>query len=131
MDPDLEPRLAALLKNKDNGSYALTCHAGNNRVESFVAYNVVHLYVAETSPMMEELESELKVRRVPVNGANLVVGQAYYRNSVFFGARQIDGLWVVSDLQLYLDLRRFPVRGREAADRILAQRLRPLWGESK
>jgi hypothetical protein len=100
-------------------------------VEAFVEYGVVHLYVAPSSTLSGELESRPEVRPVPVEGANLVVAEPYYRDSAFFGARQVDGLWIVSDLQLYLDLRRFPVRGREASERILERRLRPLWEEAR
>lgn len=127
----LEDELARILQDRDPGTFAFTLHAGNNRVEPFVDYGVAHLYVAPGSPLVGELEASLKLRPVPVEGANLVLVEPYYRDSVFFGARRVEGLWVVSDLQLYLDLRRFPVRGQEASERILDRRLRPLWGEPR
>jgi hypothetical protein len=129
-ESDLEERLAGLLKNEAADTYGLTLHAGNNRLDPFVSYGVVHLYVAEDSLIPGRLKKELNLRSVPVEGANLVLARPYYRDSVFYGARQVEGLSVVSDLQLYLDLRRFPVRGLEAAERILERRLRPLWSKA-
>jgi len=128
-ESDLESRLTSLLKNEAPDSYGLTLHAGNNRVDRFVNSGLVHLYVPEDSAIPGKLIEVLHLRAVPVEGANLVFAKPYYRDSVFFGARQVKGLSVVSDLQLYLDLRRFPLRGVEAADRILERRLRPLWSK--
>jgi hypothetical protein len=34
---------------------------------------------------------------------------------------------VVSDLQLYLDLRSYPLRGEDAAKNLFAKRLAPKW----
>lgn len=50
----------------------------------------------------------------------------YYRVSTFFGKRQVSGLWVASDVQLYLDLYDYPIRGRERAEHLYNRRLRPL-----
>jgi hypothetical protein len=47
----------------------------------------------------------------------------YYKHSVFYDSREIEGLWVVSDIQLYLDLYRHPVRGREQAEHLYARRM--------
>jgi len=50
----------------------------------------------------------------------------YYRVSAFFGKRRLGGLWVASDVQLYLDLYDYPVRGREQAEHLYNRHLRPL-----
>ena len=51
----------------------------------------------------------------------------YYRESAFYD-RQMSkgGMKVVSDLQLYLDLYDYPVRGREQAEHLYERRLRSL-----
>ena len=49
----------------------------------------------------------------------------YYRVSAFFDRQEASGLPVVSDLQLYLDLYDYPLRGREQAEQILERRLGP------
>jgi hypothetical protein len=46
---------------------------------------------------------------------------------VLYQSRTIDGIAVVSPLQLYLDLRKQPGRGEEAAQEILKQEIMPTW----
>ncbi len=57
-------------------------------------------------------------------GANLILMHPYYPNSAFYDSRVIDGLPVVSDIQLYLDLYGYPVRGREQAEHLFQKRLK-------
>jgi hypothetical protein len=52
----------------------------------------------------------MKLRRVE-HGANLIFLLPYYKHSVFYGKQRIRRVWVVSDLQLYLDLHNYPIRG--------------------
>jgi len=54
----------------------------------------------------------------------LILVRPYYRNSAFYDGRRIDGLPVVSDIQLYLDLYGYPVRGREQAEHLFQKRLK-------
>ncbi len=51
-------------------------------------------------------------------GANLVIVRPYHRHSALFGSRQIRKWRVVSDIQLYLDLHRYPLRGEEQASHL-------------
>jgi hypothetical protein len=46
---------------------------------------------------------------------------------VFFAAEEIDKITIVSPVQLYLDLNNYPGRGKEAADAILDEVIRPTW----
>jgi hypothetical protein len=46
---------------------------------------------------------------------------------VLYQSRTIDGIAVVSPLQLYLDLRKQPGRGEEAAQEILKREIMPTW----
>ncbi len=122
----LPGRLRAALARASKGRCALTMHGGNNRVAPFVAYGIWHLYVDR--PQLErELAEALHLERVPEDAGNVAILTPYYRSSVFFNARTVEGLEAVSDLQLYLDLRHYPVRGVEASEEILARRLRPGW----
>jgi hypothetical protein len=60
-------------------------------------------------------------------GANLIFLLPYYRHSVFYGKQRIRKLWVVSDLQLYLDLYSYPSRGLEQAEHLYEKRLRDIF----
>jgi len=71
----------------------------------------------------EELVDVAREQGWPVgDGGRLVLMKPFYRDSVWPGVRQIDGLPVVSDLQLALDLWHYPLRGREQAEHILQAR---------
>ena len=48
----------------------------------------------------------------------------YYKNSAFYDSREVENLRVVSDIQLYLDLYGYPVRGREQAEHLYDKRLK-------
>jgi hypothetical protein len=60
-------------------------------------------------------------------GANLIFLLPYYKHSVFYGKQRIRKLWVVSDLQLYLDLHNYPIRGMEQAEHLYEKRLRHIF----
>ena len=62
--------------------------------------------------------------RSAAQGANLVLMLPYYKHSVFYDSIEINGLHVVSDIQLYLDLYSYPVRGREQAAYLFDKRLK-------
>jgi len=50
-----------------------------------------------------------------------------YDEGVLYGLQDIDGINVVSDIQLYLDLKSYKGRGEEAAQAVFEQRIRPTW----
>ena len=60
------------------------------------------------------------------SGANLVLAVPE-DPFVFYQSRTIDDIAVVSPLQLYLDLRKQPGRGEEAAQEILKREIMPTW----
>jgi hypothetical protein len=102
-------------------SYALTVHAGARLVAPFVQYNECHLYVGgpkDFEAQVESLAGGLHLTE-PHAGGNLHIAKPYYEQGAFHGARIIEGLNVVSDLQLYLDLATFPIRGPEQAEKVL------------
>jgi len=60
------------------------------------------------------------------SGPNFSILQPY-DEEVFYGSRTIQGLEIVSDVQLYLDLVGFRGRGEESAKFLLTQRLKSQW----
>jgi len=105
--------------------YALTLHAGASLVAPFAKFHEVHMYVdpwggrVETEQFwMEALELE-KVDR----GGNMYLVWPYYKHGAFYGVREVHGVSVVSDIELYIDLYNFPIRGREQAEHLMRKRL--------
>ena len=60
------------------------------------------------------------------SGANLVL-VVPEDPFVLYQSRRINGIDVASPLQLYLDLRKQPGRGEEAAQEILKREIMPTW----
>ena len=102
--------------------YALSVQAGASLVAPHAVYKEVHLYVENQQGIKYFIE-KLDLRSAP-QGANLVLMLPYYKHSVFYDSREINGLRVVSDIQLYLDLYSYPVRGREQATYLFDKRLK-------
>ncbi len=104
--------------------YALGLHAGANLVAPHAVYNEVHIYV-RNEEALNYCVKHLRLEAVD-RGANLVFLMPYYGHSVFFSKQLVSNLWTVSDIQLYLDLYNFPVRGREQAEYLYEKRLKYL-----
>lgn len=104
--------------------YALSVQAGASLIAPHAVYKEVHVYV-ENRQGIKHFIKELDLRGA-AQGANLVLMLAYYKHSVFYDFREINGLRVVSDIQLYLDLYGYPVRGREQAAYLFDERLKRL-----
>lgn len=104
--------------------YAVGLHAGANLIDRYSSFPAWHIYVRNEDPI-GRLDKALELRKVE-EGGNIILLRPYYRSSAFYGTRSRKGLQVVSDLQLYLDLVRFPVRGQEVAEKIYRSRLRSL-----
>ena len=106
---------------------ALTDLAGAWRLEPAVRYQQSTVYVESKDEVdvVNDLVQHLGARRVD-SGANLVLvvpKDAF----VFYQSRKIDDIDVVSPVQLYLDLRKQPGRGGEAAQEILKREIMPTW----
>jgi DNA-binding Lrp family transcriptional regulator len=105
-------------------SYALCLHAGAALVAPHAVYSEVHCYVGghdEIEFFGKKLELE-EARQ----GANLIFLLPYYKNSAFYGRQQMQGLAVSSDIQLYLDLYHYPLRGLEQAEHLYEKRLKAI-----
>ena len=106
----------------ENLIYALGLHAGAGLVAPHAVYREVHMYVSSREAA-DFFKDKLNLRGSSI-GANLILLFPFYRQSVFWGAQEIKGLQVASDLQLYLDLYDYPMRGREQAEHLYAKRLK-------
>jgi DNA-binding Lrp family transcriptional regulator len=116
----LEKVIAAQIP--DDVLYALALHAGANLIDPYSVYKEVHIYV-DSKEVINWFMEKMKLREAE-EGANLIFLLPYYKHSVFYGKQRIRSVWVVSDLQLYLDLHNHPIRGLEQAEHLYEKRLR-------
>ncbi|MFI5341035.1 MAG: type IV toxin-antitoxin system AbiEi family antitoxin [Candidatus Methylomirabilales bacterium] len=118
---ETERKLAAWCAEK-RVPYAFTLFSGAARVAPFARYLRSSAYVM-TDP--EKMAERLGWKVVPT-GANVILLRPF-DEGVLYGAQEVDGERVVSNVQLYLDLASQRARGGEAATFLLEQRLRPAW----
>lgn len=117
---DLEKLLSDINKTSKNLDlqYALTLHSGGRMVAPYVRSNEVHVYIEGT---IGDWAGELDLRPVDSGGnINLVKP---YDQGVLDDLQIINGLQVVSNIQLYLDLFNYPKRGREQAEVIRERKI--------
>jgi len=107
---------------KSGYRYGLALFSGARRVAPFVRFPKFFSYV--DGPIADIAEA-LRFKKVE-SGANVTLLEPYDAG-VFQGLRDISGMNVVSDIQLYLDLRSYGARGEEAAQAIFEQRIKPSW----
>jgi len=93
--------------------YALTAFSGAARIAPSVRYQRVTAYI-DGDP--DSLANILGWKRVS-SGANVSLLVAY-DEGVFFNCQEIDGIQVVTPVQIYLDLQNYRGRGQEAAENI-------------
>jgi hypothetical protein len=98
--------------------YALSGPCGAFSVSSYLNPTLVHCYV---DVLKQEFLDELKADPVRSDG-NLLV-RVVEKESEFIGSRNVNGAYVVSDLQLYLDLWSMGGRGQDAAEELRRNRL--------
>jgi hypothetical protein len=103
-------------------SYALSLHAGSSLISPYAVFDSVHLYV-QNQQAINYFKKQLELEEAR-QGENVVLMLPYYKNSVFYGRQKAKDLWVVSDIQLYLDLYNYPIRGLEQAEHLFEKRLR-------
>lgn len=108
----------------DKVKYALGFHAGAYLISPHAVFNEVHIYVSDKESM-DFFVNKLNLKQVG-QGANLIILFPYYRHSVFYDKQKIKNIWVVSDIQLYLDLYKYPLRGIEQAEHLYEKRLKDL-----
>lgn len=108
--------------------YGFGVQAGANLIAPYAVFNEVHLYVHDQYSI-DFFVKLLKLKEAE-QGANVIFLLPHYKHSVFYGKQKIGGLIVVSDIQLYIDLYNFPIRGLEQAEHLYNKRLKKFWGSS-
>lgn len=98
--------------------YALSGPSGAWFISSYLVPTVIHCYV---DVLKEEFLNELKADPVSSEGTLLI--RVVEQENEFIGSRLVKGVYVVSDLQLYLDLWAMGGRGQEAAEELRKERL--------
>ncbi len=106
---------------KDLPDFHLSVQAGASLVAPHSVFNEVHAYV-EKVDHIDSFKKCLSLNEAE-HGANIILMVPYYKNSVLWNAHRVKGLNVVSDVQLYLDLYNYPLRGREQAEHLYNKRL--------
>ena len=91
--------------------YAFTLHAGASLVAPHVRHSDVHFYVANDP---QSWVDALDLHAVEFGG-NIHLLRPY-DEGIFYRLRQPEGIAVVGNIQLYLDLYNYPARGREQAE---------------
>jgi hypothetical protein len=117
----IERKIASFCKEKGI-TYALALFSGANLVAPFVRYTRSFVYLEEG---IFEVAKQLNLKEV-TSGPNVTLLRPYDKG-VFYGIQEVNGISVVSDVQLYLDLKKYRGRGEEAAQYILENRLRRAW----
>lgn len=116
----LMARLAALAADR-RWRYAVTSLAAASLVAPFVrGVSTVHWYVWDAVQAAEWVKAlDLRPVESGPNAILLVPNDA----GVFYRSRAVEGVTVVGDVQLYLDLWREPARGREQAEFLRKEQL--------
>ncbi|MHB8279802.1 MAG: type IV toxin-antitoxin system AbiEi family antitoxin [Candidatus Humimicrobiaceae bacterium] len=102
--------------------YAFTLTSGASLVAPFLRYNRAFAYILDD---IETFAKDLNFKEVS-SGSNISILQPY-DEGVFYNLQVIDGVKVVSDIQLYLDLISYKERGEEAAKFLYEQRISKSW----
>ncbi|MFP3929131.1 MAG: MarR family transcriptional regulator, partial [Desulfobacteraceae bacterium] len=84
-----------------DAEYGVSLQAGANLIAPHSVYNEVHVYLKDYA-YLDYFVKAMDLEKAG-QGANLVFLDPYYKHSVFYDRQEVKGLWVVSDLQLYLD----------------------------
>jgi hypothetical protein len=96
--------------------YALTTLAGAFLVSPYVRPRTVELYVKDVDDVNRVAEALDLVSIEKDGNVKLVVP---YDAGVFYKTQMVSELNVVSDVQLFVDLKNYPARGSEAAENLL------------
>jgi hypothetical protein len=103
-------------------NYGLALFTGARKVAPFVRFMRFFSYVDGD---IEGIADDLQMKSV-VSGANVILLRPY-DDGVFYDLQNIKGINIVSDIQLYIDLKSYKGRGEEAAQTIFEQRIKPKW----
>jgi len=118
---DIENALAGYCNNRKI-KYALTGFSGAARVKPEVRYKKAMAYVTD---LEKDAFSALSLKRVK-SGGNLLLFTPY-DDGVFYNSSEMNDVQIVSDIQLYLDLKGFRGRGEEAAEALYERIVEKAW----
>jgi hypothetical protein len=108
----------AAIASKRRLNYAFTLHSGASLITPFVRYTDVHFYLlGDTGPIIAAMD----LRPVETGGTVHVLHP--FDEGVLYRTQEVQGKRVVGNVQLYLDLLRYPARGKEQADVLRKKKL--------
>lgn len=107
-------------------TYAFTGFSAANRIAPMVKGQRSMIYI---DTEIEKLIEILSLKRVD-SGANVILIRPY-DDGVFWKSENIGQADIANPIQVYLDLRRYPGRGEEAAEQILGEVIKPRWQSQK
>jgi hypothetical protein len=119
--PEAEKQIADYC-NQRNIPYALGMFSAASRVAPHVHMNKIFAFVDGD---LSAVARDLQFKAVP-SGSNLMLLKPY-DDGVFYKSRVVAGLRIVSDVQIYVDLKTYKGRGEEAADFLMENLLEPSW----
>lgn len=98
------------LKGLDNSKYALTMGAASSMIAPHVRSTDIYIYSMDNSFLIDRL-----------NLTPVEFGGNFYLTTpadigIFFDKQHIEGISIVSNIQLFIDLYNYPARGREQAE---------------
>ena len=102
--------------------YSFTLTSGASLVAPFLRYNRVFVYMLGN---IEKIAKDLNFKEVS-SGSNISILKPY-DEGVFYNSQVINGINVVNNIQLYIDLINYKERGEEAAKFLYEQRIRKNW----
>ncbi|RJP32849.1 MAG: hypothetical protein C4536_05450 [Actinobacteria bacterium] len=109
---------------------ALTLTSADARLTHFIR-GAARSYIYIEKPLepaasylgLNEVDLDLK----EVDSGENVTLMIPYDEGVFYGVQKVDNLNIVSDIQLYLDLRGYKQRGKDAGEFLLERRIKKEW----
>jgi hypothetical protein len=109
--------------------YAFGVQAGAALVSPHAVYKEIHIYVKNKNGI-DFFKHALDLKESE-QGSNIVLMLPHYKHSVFYDNQIKKGLNVVSNIQLYIDLFGYPVRGHEQAEYLYDRKLKAAFGEQR
>jgi hypothetical protein len=109
--PEQLVKKLARIAEKEKINYAFTLFAGANMISPYVRTPQVHLYLSKNK---EGFIKEADLKPV-IFGANVHL-LTPFDEGIFNPIQIIEGINIVGNIQLYLDLVNYPARGKEQAE---------------
>jgi hypothetical protein len=123
--PDVEIGIAETCSKLDI-AYALTGFSACHRLAPMVKGQRTMIHVSRD---IDGIAGKVGLKNVE-SGANVILIQPY-DDGVFWNAKPIGNLQVSDPIQVYLDLKRYPGRGEEAADYLYREVIIPGWQQQR